>query len=111
MQMNDCPCPALFTNLDCEKHARPYLLSFHRALPGSLIRLEILAAAFKHEDFNGHWPNWLYIRLAQWDEFLADQTELQEFTFDNATLTPSYLGMQVEFIPYGKLRVGDRRYV
>lgn len=109
--MNVCTCPALYTDLACKKHARPYLLSFHRALPGSLIRLEILAAAFRFEDYYGHWPSHLYLRNDQWNELLNDQNEPQDFTFEASTQTFSFLQMDIEFIPYGDLRVGDRRYV
>lgn len=109
--MNDCICTALFTNLDCKKHARPYLLSFHRALPGSIIRLEVLASAFRHEDYFGHWPTRLYIRRDQWDEIMGTLCDPPDATYDSLTQTGLFLGMETEFIPKGALRVGDRRYV
>lgn len=108
--MNDCICSALFTNLDCKKHARPYLLSLHRALPGAVVRLEILAAAFKHEDYFGNWPNTLLITESLWQEFLEDPSDPPDYSYDYKTFNYTFLSMDVEFIPKGDLRVANRRY-
>lgn len=105
--MNEpCPCTAYHTNLGCQKHARPYLLSFHRASPNPVIRLEILARAFAYEDFWGTWPNFLYMTRAQFDELIGLLRDADDVREDPLTQTRSFLGMEIEFIPRGELRVG-----
>lgn len=107
---SDCICTALFTNVGCAKHGRPYLLSFHRTHPNPVVRLEILAAAFRHEDYYGVWPNQLYIRSEQWMELVGPERNAEDVNFDYVLMTGSFLGMNIEFIPKGDLRVGFRRY-
>lgn len=103
---SDCSCTALYTNLNCAKHAPGYLLSYHRSLPNPVIRLDILTAIARYEAYHLEKPDTLYITEKQWRQLIEVFADESNFpATEHPPGTRIYLGMEVEFIPRGDLRV------